>query len=172
MPTIRFLKGMKKGKIEDVPEEQLKVLDTIGTGLYEIVDKATKPKTPDPDEEMETNVKGSETVSMGSVHTNIGEYLILESDTPVTVVLTKTEVVKNTYEDDETGRTWERYEIPVLHDGKATTLLLPPSVVENMWKQIVNKNMRPVEEKHPTFVISKSGTGIKTRYSVNLVSTG
>lgn len=180
MPVIQYLKGVNKGKYKEVDASAMEFLDSLGEGYYKLVgdnaaakvlDKPAPKKGTDDDNEKEKpgNVIASEVVGMNNVKTAQGDFLIIEVDSPVTITLTTTEVTKNTYKDEDTEREWDRYEIPCISEGKDTKVLLPPSVVQTMWNQIVSGNMRPIEEKHPTFIVSKHGTGKQTKWSVNLL---
>lgn len=109
-------------------------------------------------------------MAMGDVKAFEG--LIMENGVDYNIVLLTHHVKKFTYDKDGDEGTFDRYELQVEHEGKQTTVRVPASVVSTMWDKVKRNDAVPVADKRPRFIISKSGTGIKTKYNVNFIGVG
>lgn len=165
---VKFLDDVgskyKKGDEAVIPDDILAVMDKK---KFKRIGDSQEPTTDGPE-----NLVDSKTVKIGDVKSHMGDYVILESDKAITISLLSDDVVQNHYKDDETGREWDRYELQVLHNEKITKILLPVSVVDSMYKQIVANGAENIETAHPKFLLSKTGEGKKTKYSTIYTGKG
>jgi hypothetical protein len=175
MPVIEFLKDRgkyKAGERVDIPQD---VVDLLPKDTYRIfpVQPGDEPNpSGEPvDEQTDEHVKGTKEVSFPDVHTDAGKYglIVDETDVEVTVISDKLQELTMAADD---GNEFVRIQIPILYQGQKTFVRVPPSVAEEMWKKIVLNSARPVDKKKPRFMLSKKGTGIKTKWNVSFVGMG
>lgn len=141
-----------------------KELDAIPQDVYKVIQPAMDRESHDEG----GKEKSQEPFNMDAVEGYEG--LFIEVDETYTLVLLSASGTKYTYETDDHNE-YVRYEVTVEYEGDTTTVRLPGSVIQNMWKQIEKHNATPVEKHRPTFLVSKTGTGKKTRWSVNWVGS-
>jgi len=122
-------------------------------------------ETPQPEKTETRPMEEGRVVDLDSPEFSTG--VILDTDVPVEFTLLSSKITEYTYNSD--NGEFQRYELSILYDGMETTIRVPASVVAMIKRAVIKNNLKPVEEKKPRFVISKSGAGIKTKYSVNLL---
>lgn len=166
----RHRKGQKIDITGKSPTEIASIVSELKKGGYNIININEETEAPHEHGDVDDNqkYKASESIDMANVHGAAG--LIIDKDKPVKIKLNDMVVTKYTYENEDTGREFYRYEINIEYDGRDTTVRLPATVVENMYRQMKAANAQPTETYKPTFLLSKSGDGINTKWSTNFVS--
>lgn len=164
---VKDWKGWKKGTELDIEDDQQALFTQLTPQeVYKVLEGEAKPKTKSKkssSEEPEGEPAEVTETTMGDVHTEGG--VIMETDQTYNITVLDHRIKEYKYKSED-DHEFTRYELPIIYDEEQTTIRLPKSVIEQMWKDIKKNQAVPVSEKHPMFSLRKTGSGIKTKYSV------
>lgn len=154
----------KEGEIVEIPQKVLNV--NFLPEWYDVIQPEMPKKEHTGTKDSVADDEG-EDFDMENVHAYEG--LIMETDKSYKIKLLSAKGKKYHSISDDGKREWDRYQLPIEYDGEETIIRLPPSVVETMYQQASKGKVVPIDKHQPVFLLSKTGEGVKTKYSVNLV---